>query len=164
MRRRSRAAVRSVAGRLLGERAVPIGAIARDRRLLRRALRGHSVGRVLVLGPGLAARQAWPDARVDVAGTSPYSPEVTICSEAVGGGSLPTARWDTVIISAAQDDLSEQLAAIQAACRPSARLLLLDHQGWDERTPEIRALADAASISCVLGKGRQRAWLAETRP
>lgn len=164
MRRQLRQGVRALAARLLGERAVPIGQVARDRRILRRALRGLPVGRVLVIGPGLAARQAWPDARVDVAGTSPYSTEVTVCSTALGAGSLPPARWDTVVISAVGDDLSQQLAAVQPACRANARLLVLDREGSAGPAPHARALAEAASTTDVIARGRQRVWVAEVRP
>jgi hypothetical protein len=121
--------LRSWVGRVVGERPIPLGRVARDRRTLRRALAPRPVGRVLVVGPGLAARQAFPNADVDVAGTSPHSTEVTVCSAVSGRGSLPPDRWDTIVISEPSGDLTELLRAIQPACRRGARVVLLHCPG-----------------------------------
>lgn len=122
---KAREAVRRLAERFIGERAAPVGGVARDRRLVRRTLAGEPVGRVLVVGPGLAVRQALPGAVVDVAGTSPHSEEVTVCSPALDAGSLPPLRWDTVIVTDPGPDLSRRLAAVRPACRPGGRLVLV---------------------------------------
>ena len=73
MTSRPRQLLRRVASKWIGERAIPVGGVASDRRLLRRVLEGRSVGRVLVIGRSLAARQALAPMQIDVAGTSPYA-------------------------------------------------------------------------------------------
>lgn len=161
MIRHARHLLRALASRCLGDRAAPVGGVARDRRILRRALRGRAAGRVLVVGSGLAARQALPACRLDVVGTNPHAAEVTVCSTASGVGSLPSARWDTVIISDPGHDFVERIRAVRSACRPGARLLVLDRAGWDREAPEPRALAEVATITQVLGRQRHRLWLAE---
>lgn len=161
---RMRRLVRDLAGRWLGERAAPVGGVARDRRALRRALGGREVGRVLVVGPGLATRQALPGARVDVAGTSPHMLEVTVCSTASAAGSLPANRWDTVIVADPGTDLPGRLQAVVPACRAGARLVVIDRDGWAADAPEVRALAAAADITGILGRRRHRLWLAQVRP
>lgn len=155
--------VRNVVARCLGERAIPVGGVARDRQLLRRALAGQAVGRVLVVGPGLAVRQALPDVPIDVAGTSPHSAEVTVCSAARGGGSLPLERWDTVIIMESGTELPEQLDAVRPACRAAARLLIVERPGVDVNGSLAAALANVAAIRQVLGKRQRRLWVAEVR-
>src|SRR5215212_9295227 len=65
-----------VASRWFGERRLPIGGTSRDRRLLREVLNSAEAGRVLVVGPSLAARQALAKHPVDVAGTNPFLNEV----------------------------------------------------------------------------------------
>jgi hypothetical protein len=136
-------------GRWLGERAVPIGGTARDRTLLRRALGGSQAGRVLVVGPGLAVRQALPLNEVDVAGTSPYSAEITVCSAVRTVGSLPSQRWDTVVVTDTSAHLDERLRAVAPACRASARLLVL---GGTEQAlaGQLSAISEVASVEDVL--------------
>lgn len=159
MKARARAVVRNLAGRWVGERRIPLGRVARDRRALRRALRAEPVGSVLVVGPGLAARQALAPKVVDVAGTIPHLAEVNVCSTVRGAGSLPQSRWDTVIISEHDSGFAEQLDAIGPACRPGARLLVVDREGWDDQSPQAVALAGVASVErLVAGRGR-RIWV-----
>lgn len=122
---RAREAIRRIAERYVGERAAPVGGVARDRRLVRRTLDGQPVGRVLVVGPGLAVRQALRGAVIDVAGTSPHSEEVNVCTPALDAGSLPSGRWDTVVVTDRGPDLSRRLAAVRPACRPGGRLVLV---------------------------------------
>jgi len=153
-----RALLRELASRVLGDRPAPVGGVARDRRLLRRALRRADVGRVLVVGPGLALRQALPGAQIDVAGTSPHSAEVTVCSVAIGRGSLPARRWDTVVVTEPGADLRARLEAVREACRPGGRLLVLDRDGLD---PAL--LQTVAVPSGVVGSGRLLVWLGEVR-
>lgn len=157
---RPRELVRRLAERWVGERAVPVGGVARDRRLLRRALSGAPAGRVLVVGPGLAARQALPQASVDVAGTVPHMAEVTVCSAATGARSLPADRWDTVIVSDPGADLPGRMAAVRSACRPGGRVLVIDRSGWAADGPEARALTAAVTVTAVTGRGRHRVWTA----
>jgi pimeloyl-ACP methyl ester carboxylesterase len=159
MRAKTRALIRRLAARWVGERRIPFGSVARDRRVLRRALGTEPVGRVLVVGHSLAARQALAPIAVDVAGTNPHSAEVNVCSAVRGVGSLPPARWDTVLISEHASDLVEQLDAIRPACRPDARLLVLDREGWDDQSPQARSLADVSSVQNVVRGPRRRVWV-----
>jgi hypothetical protein len=153
--------VRETAARVFGERPAPVGGVARDRRLLRRALAGNDPGVVLVVGPSLATRQALPGRPVDVADTVPY-PEVTVCSAVAGPGSLPEARWDTVVVAEVGPDPAARLAAVRAACRPGARVLLLDDTGDDATGPGPAALAAVARTGRPLGRrGRRRLWPAD---
>lgn len=156
MSARLRDAVRQVAARRLGERPAPVGGVARDRRLLRRALAPESAGRVLVVGPGLATRQALPGRHVDVAGTVPHHAEVTVCSLVAGPGSLPEGRWDTVVIAEPGPDLPGRLDAARRACRPGGRVLVLERTGV-----EGTALSEVATVTGVLGRGRRRLWVGE---
>ena len=41
----------------------------------------------------------WPTIAVDVVGTSPYAPDVTVCSLLDGPSSLPEHRWDTILVT-----------------------------------------------------------------
>jgi hypothetical protein len=163
MKAKARALIRRLAARWVGERRIPFGSVASDRRVLRRALRAEPVGSVLVVGPGLAARQALAPIAVDVAGTNPHSAEVNVCSAVRGAGSLPPARWDTVLISEHASDFVEQLDAIRPACRLGARLLVLDREGWDDQSPQARSLADVASVQKVVGGPRRRVWVTRVR-
>jgi hypothetical protein len=161
---RPRELLRELAGRWLGEQPVPVGGVARDRRLLRRALGSQALGQVLVVGPGLATRQALPGIEVDVAGTEPHMPEVTVCSRASGAGSLPRARWDTVIVAQPGADFGERLRAVVPACRAGGRLVVIDRVGWDDQAPEARALAEVADITEVVHRRGRWLWLAVVRP
>lgn len=163
MTSRIRQHVRGVAARWVGERAIPVGGMARDRRLLRQALEGTSVGRVLVVGPGLAVRQALPGAHVDVAGTS-RSAEITVCSDVRGENSLPRQRWDTVIVTDPGGDLGERLRAIQHACRRPAHLLVLDRTERATTAGAIMAaLAEVASVEDRLVRRGRSVWLSRVR-
>ena len=163
MRTRARALVRRLAARWVGERRIPFGSVARDRRVLRRALRTEPVGRVLVVGHGLAARQALAPLAVDVAGTNPHSAEVNVCSAVRGADSLPPGRWDTVLISEHTSDFVEQLDAIRPACRPGARLYVLDRDGWDDQSPQARSLAAVGSVHKVVEGPRRHVWVTQVR-
>lgn len=156
---RPRRLARRVAARVAGERRLPVGGVARDRRLLRRALGRQRRGRVLVVGPGLAARQVLAPADVDVTGTSPHSAEVTVCTTALGAGTLPPARWDTIIVSDPGPDWAARLAAVLPACR--GRLLVLDRAGRPLEPDEIERLTAAARVRDVVGGSRRRVWVME---
>ncbi len=158
---RARALVRELAGSWLGERAVPVGDVAANRRLLRRALSTLDLGSVLVVGAGLAARQALPSVEVDVAGTSPHMHEVTVCSRVDGSASLPAARWDTVVVLDPGADLRGRLRAVLPASRAAGLLVLLDRAAWSEDGPELRALREQTRVVAVHGGGRRRLWIAE---
>lgn len=157
---RLREQVRAVAARVFGDRAAPVGGVARDRRLLKRALRGTDPGAVLVVGPSLATRQALRGRHVDVADTVPF-PEVTVCSAVRGPGSLPPGRWDTVVVSDPGPSPQGRLAAVLEGCRPGARVLLLDHCRDDATAPGPAALSTVGSPGRPLGRGQRRLWLAE---
>lgn len=153
----ARERVRALASRLFGERPLPVGDVARDRRVLRRVLTGRPPGRVLVVGRGLPVRQALPGVAVDVAGTSPHLAEVNVCSSVTSTGSLPRNRWDTVVVSEPGPDPAGRLQAVVAACRPGGRLLLLDRTGWVPALP-----SDDRSLLQVVHEGRShRVWAGE---
>ena len=164
MSSRIRLLLRRAAGRWVGERAVPVGAVARDRRLLRRALAQASLGRVLVVGSSLAARQAWPRAAVDVVGTSPYAAEVTVCSRLDGPASLPRARWDTVVVTEVGEGLAERLRVLRPACRPRARVVLLERDGQTDLAGPAAALRQVAVLHQVHLRRSRRLWIAQVRP
>jgi hypothetical protein len=154
--------VRRLLGRWLGERPIPVGGVARDRTLLRRALGGTDAGRVLVVGPGLAIRQALPFNEVDVAGTSPYSSEINVCSAVRTVGSLPPQRWDTVVVTDSGAHLDERLRAVAPACRASARLLVLGRT--EQALPgQLSAISEVASIEGMLISQSHRLWVARMR-
>ena len=150
--------LRQAAGRWLRERAIPVGGVAADRRLLRRALPQESLGRVLVVGSSLAARQAWPQTVVDVVGTSPYAADVTVCSHLDGPDSLPPARWDTVLVTETDRGLAERLQVLRSACRPQGRLLML--QRGDVGDPAA-TLAHVAVVKQVYHRRGRRLVVAE---
>jgi hypothetical protein len=160
---RVRRLLRRAAGRWVGERLLPVGAVALDRRLLRRALPPSSLGRVLVVGSSLATRQAWPEASVDVVGTSPYAREVTVCSHLDGPASLPEARWDTVVVTQVGEDLAERLRVLRPACRPQARLVLLERNGRADLTGTAAALREVAVLRQVHLRHSRRLWIAQVR-
>lgn len=94
--------------------SMPWGRTAEVRRLLREGLSGP--GRLLVIGPADVVAQALPGTALDVVGTGPRDPRVTVVSEAQGRGSLPR-RWDRVVLTR-PDPPRESLLAAAAACRP----------------------------------------------
>lgn len=151
--------LRRAAARWVNERVFPVGGVARDRRLLRRALTSVPVGRALVVGPNIAARQALRGAKVDVAGTVPQAPEVNVCSTVRTVGSLPPERWDTVVIADSGEQLEERLPAVLPACRPNAWLVVLRRDRRLAQADES-ALLRVASIQATLTSGRHRLWLA----
>jgi len=155
----ARATLRVFIARWVGERPIPIGGVAADRRLIRRALAGRVPGRVLVVGPGLAARQALKGVKVDVAGTSPHSSEVNVCSSVRGATSLPADRWDTVIISAPAD-LRSQLEAIRPACHRPAQILVIDRTSHSTRSVDPLTVQAELGEASALRRGRRRAWIA----
>ncbi len=68
-----------------------------------------------MIGPVGVVRQALPWAVLDVVGTNPRDPRVTVVSEAGGAGSLPR-RWDCVIVTEADPPPDRLSAAAQACC------------------------------------------------
>lgn len=164
MIRRLYGAARTAFLKRVGERRLPVGNVALDRRLLRRALGEHAGGSVLVVGPGLAARQAFPDAQVDVAGTSPHSAEISVCSAVDKPTALPPARWSTVIVMDLGADPAGRLGAARRACRDGGTLLVVDRIGWDEHSPEVAMLAGMAAVTRAVGAATRRAWLAKAAP
>jgi hypothetical protein len=154
---------RARVARLLGDRPLPIGNVARDRRLVRRALGGRFLGRVLVVGPGRAVRQALPDVGVDVAGTDPHALDVNVCSAVHGTGSLPPERWDTVVVRDCGSDVAARFAAVVPACRPRATLIVFDPGGGRASSTAAGALAQVAVVRSVIGRGEHRLWIAELR-
>jgi hypothetical protein len=152
-----------VAARWVGERVVPVGGVARDRRLLREAVAGADLGRVLVVGPSISARQALRGRPVDVVGTSPYAPYVTVCSAMRHPTSLPIRRWDTVILSDPGDELTLRLARVLPACRPEATLIVLDRGAWASDPRRATAIDEVARIDRTLVRGRHRLWMARLR-
>lgn len=161
MRTAPRVLARELVSRLAGDRRLPVGGVARDRRLLRRALRDREPGAVLAIGTGVAVRQVLPLARVDVAGVIPHLREVTVCSRASGAGSLPPGRWDTIVVTEPGADLAARLAAAVPAARPRGRLLVLDRHRWTAEDPEPRALRAVGDVVQVVGRGAARVWVTE---
>jgi hypothetical protein len=119
---------------------------------------------VLVIGRSLAARQALAPMQVDVAGTSPYATEITVCSTVNGVDSLPRARWDTIIFTEAGRNLSTQLAAARQACRVGARLLILDCGVSMADENVATTLTEVASIEQLLEHRGRRLWVARVPP
>lgn len=149
-----------LARRWVGERAIPVGGLARDRRFLRRALRGQDWGRVLVIGPGLAVRQVLPPGRVDVVGTSPYRSEVTVCSALVGPRPLPPGRWDTLVMTEVDEGFGDRLRAAVPACRPEARVVVFERHGQPDAVGHVSELTAVASLEQVLLRQGRRLWVA----
>lgn len=143
--------------RKVARRAMSIGRDTRDRRLLRRAV-ADDPGRVLVVGPSRAARRLF--GMVDVAGTDQYSTEITVCSAAVGAGTLPAGRWDTIVVTEPGRDLSARLDAVLPACR--ARLVIVERR---RHAPDVEQhLRARADVRGVVGGARRRVWVATPRP
>jgi hypothetical protein len=161
---RRRQIIRTLAARWIGERPIPIGGVAKDRRLLRRALRGRSVGRVLVIGSSVAVRQALPDVDVDVVGTSPHALDVTVCSAVGGVHSLPRARWDTVIFSQPGPELPDRLSAVIPACRPYARLIVMSRREMATNVDHGPVVAEKAALEDLFVRRGHTVLLARVRP
>ena len=146
----------------VGETPLPMGRTARDRRLLRQALAQTSASRVLVVGPGLAARQALPAVQIDVAGTNPRLTEVNICSAVRTPDSLPRTPWDLVIISDPAD-LGARLQAVRDAASRSAQLVVMHRGQRKDPAGDVLAIADVASIEKGFTRKDHRLWLARLR-
>ena len=154
-----RARVRRLVAAWAGERVLPVGGVARDRRLLEQVLGGSSdPGRVLVVGAGLPVRQALPARYVDVAGTSPHAAEVTVCSSARTPHSLPAARYDTVVVTSTGEDWEGRVTAVGGSCRPGALVLVLERDGWRPEGPELTALGRLGEVRVAGARGRHRLW------
>jgi hypothetical protein len=152
--------IRQGASRWVGERAIPVGGVAQDRRLLRRALAPGTSGRVLVDGPSLAARQALGGQPLDVVGTSAHAADVTVCSALQGPGSLPEARWDTVVVTRVDQHLAERLRALRPACRPGGRILVFERHARLGHGEPMAAIRAVASVQHVHVRGSRRLWVA----
>jgi hypothetical protein len=114
----------------------PLGVVAADRRLLaaERALLGRDVA---VLGASLAVRQSLPDVRLDVIGTDPFDPSVTVLSDGLGPGSLPVGRWSSlVLVDPPVDQRSLLLDAAATACRVDGVVVILAGRGDAEWTSD----------------------------
>jgi GT2 family glycosyltransferase len=111
----------------LGQRRwSPFGSHARDRRLLR-AMTPNLTGDVLVIGGGQTVEGVLHSRgiqAVDLVGTDPRMAATTVVSEARGAGSLPEERWDAVLITATEPELSERLQAATTACRRGGVILV----------------------------------------
>lgn len=155
---------RKYAARWIGERPIPIGGVARDRRLLLVVLDPTEVGSVLVVGSSVAARQALASIDVDVAGTNPHNNEVTVCSRVLEADSLPKSRWDTVIINSPGADLRERLRAVRPACRPSGRLLVLERGPRSAHPGHAVTLAELGAQVEVWARRHNCAWSVRLSP
>lgn len=132
--------------RLPLDHRLPAGRAARMRRLLRAGLGRQD--RVLVLGsPGLV-RQVWPEAHIDVVGTGPEQPAVTVVSEGRGAGSLPR-RWTCVVLTD-RDPEEEQVGAAVDACEGQGSLGIMVGPG------ELPALPPEAHVERVMTAGDVR--------
>jgi hypothetical protein len=160
MNSRMRTLLSRVAARWIGERVIPVGGVAGDRRLLRTGLT-FPVGRALVIGPSTAARQALRGSHVDVAGTSPQAAEVTVCSSARDEDSLPRGRWNTVIITDSTVD-RERLRAVAQACSPGARLLILRRDQQGKAWKDLAEVAELCTLEGTLERGTRRLVVART--
>ncbi len=129
---------------------MPLGRNARMRRLVRRELgdRAHA----LVIGPTAAVRQALRGAVLDVVGTSPYDPQVTVVSRALGAGSLPR-RWDCVVVTEPEPP-PERLEAATSACLPGGVVAVLTSRS---------APAEAVSSARAGGRSTRLVHLVVTR-
>ena len=91
--------------------------------------------RALVVGPSRVVARALPWTTLDVVGTDPQNPYITVVSAADEEGTLPR-RWDYVIVTDANASVGRLRAAV-GACLPNgtvavvarhrARLWLGDH-------------------------------------
>jgi hypothetical protein len=84
-------------------------------------------GDVLVIGGGQTVEGVLHSRgiqAVDLVGTDPRMAATTVVSEARGAGSLPEERWDAVLITATEPELSERLQAATTACRRGGVILV----------------------------------------
>jgi hypothetical protein len=130
---------------------LPVGRTATTRRLLRTVLHGQR--HALVIGPPHAVRQALPAARLDVVGTNPDDPSITVVSEALGRSSLPR-RWDCVIVTEI-DPSQERLVAATEACLPDGRVVILRSRSRVRAAApgiEVQRCDRAGEIQVVVGR------------
>ena len=128
LRRLGRRAVRRIAVQPLRRAAARARTTYRSvflepqiQRLLSHALAGQR--RALVIGPAHAVRRALPQIRVDVVGTDPLDPQISIVSEADGEASLPR-RWDCVVVTDIDASVSRLRAAV-GACLPGGTVAVV---------------------------------------
>lgn len=107
------------------EHRLPWGQAARRRRLLRAAT-ARRPDSVLVVGDPLRVLAPWSGLVPDVAGTSPHDPRVTVVSAVEAPGSLPSGRWEVVVVTEPGVDPAGRSAACWRAVAPGGRLVLLD--------------------------------------
>ena len=121
-------------------------------------------GRVLVIGPTTALRQALQAREVDVVGTSPHDAQVNVVSDLRAGGALPRGRYDWVVLTSA--DAGGQnglLPSAAAACRPGGHLVVLTSAVAD--LAGLAALAGTVGIAGEVRSSRSRALVvARTHP
>jgi hypothetical protein len=98
-----------------------------------------------------------------VVGISPYATEVTVCSRLDGPASLPEARWDTVVVTDVGQGLAERLQVLRPACRPQARLVLLERDGPTDLAGHASALRQVAVLQQVHLRRSRRLWIAQVR-
>jgi hypothetical protein len=128
---------------------LPLGRAARMRRLLEAGLGRQD--HVLVLGHPGPVRQVWPTARLDVVGTAPEQPAVTVVSEGRGAGSLPR-RWDCVVVTDPSPE-PERLSAAVDACRPQGIVAITGGRGASPVVPpraEVERVLEARAMRVVL--------------
>jgi hypothetical protein len=159
MNTRTRRLLRRVAARWIGERVIPVGGVAGDRRLLRSGLT-FPVGRALVIGPSTAARQALRGSLVDVAGTSPHAADITVCSTVRDEDSLPRGRWNAVIITDSTVDLRRRLHAVAKACSPGARILILQRNQQSKTWKDDALVPEPCALEDTLERGSRRLLVA----
>jgi hypothetical protein len=116
---------RRLVHRLAEGPGLPLGRTAAARRALREILAGRD--RALVVGPPGAVRQVLPHARLDVVGTDPHRPEVTVVSGASESDSLPR-RWDCIVVTDPTPSPG-RLLAVAGASRPGCVVALVGRKG-----------------------------------
>lgn len=130
---------------------LPVGRTARTRRLLREVIRDR--GRALVIGPPHVVRQALSAASLDVVGTNPDDPSITVVSEARGATSLPR-RWDCVVVTET-DPPPGRLAAATGACLPGGVVVVIGRPSEEPAAApdtEIEHRAVSRDVHVVVGR------------
>ncbi|MGY1735358.1 hypothetical protein [Geodermatophilus sp. SYSU D00684] len=145
---------RRLVRRVAEGRGLPVGRTAGARRLLRAVL--GRPGRALVLGGVGVVRQALPGTRLDVVGTDPHRPEVTVVSEAAEEGSLPR-RWECVVVTEPAPSPG-RLAAAVGATLPGGVLALVGSPS--DRLPDL----PGAAVERTLRRGSVRLVVARVAP
>lgn len=137
--------------RLDRDPGLPVGRTARTRRLLRAVLRDR--GRPLVVGPPHVVRQALPGTALDVVGTNPDDPSVTVVSRAEGAASLPR-RWHCVVVTDT-DPTHDRLVAAGGACLPGGVVVVVGRPpGEPAAAPgtEIEHCTGSRGVRVVVGR------------